>query len=99
MPVGRMDIVESKAHEQKDSDDLQGNHHVVCFRRFPNPANEDASQEHDDNECRPVEPEMPAGRVEGFTLQILESAWQVGRRKPSQVRMNTKPIKQGDDVS
>ena len=77
---------------------FSSDHDVVGVRGFANAANEDDGEQHHDDEGRPVEAEVPAGAVEWVALEVGEARRKVCGSNPTQIRVNTEPIEQVDDV-
>ena len=98
MPICWMNKTGREADKHKDGDDFEQHHNVVGARRFLDAANQDNREQHDDDECRPIETEMPAGSIQHISLKILKPARQVRGRNPFGIGMHAKPIKQIDDM-
>src|SRR6266576_6079168 len=88
----------SEADEHEDGDNLEKDHHVIRFSRFANPAHKNNSEQHDDQKRRPVEAEMPAGRIKFIAGKITQAAREVRGGNPSRVRMHAEPIQQTDNM-
>ena len=98
MPIRGVDEARGETDEHQDGENFQHHHHVVRFGRFADPADENHGEQHDDDECRPVETEMPAGIVECVALQVAEARGEIGGRDPAQAGMDAKPVEQVDNV-
>src|ERR1700732_3939024 len=98
MPIAGMDKMQTKSHENQDSDDLQHHHNVVGFGGFANSAHQYDGEQHHDNERRPVETEMPAGTVKWVALQVTQAARKVSRDDPAHGWVNAEPVQKIDYV-
>src|SRR5713101_10055131 len=94
MPVGGVDQARGKANEDEDGNNLQRHHYVVGSSGLTDAADENDCEQHDDDESRPVEAEVPSGRVERIALQIAEPGWEVGGRNPAQAGIDAEPVEQ-----
>ena len=52
---------EANGDEDQDGDDLQQHHDVVGLRGFADAANENDGEDHDNDERRQIESEVPPG--------------------------------------
>ena len=98
MPVGGMNEAATPTKmKTRMADDLQQHHDVVGLGRFADAAHQHHGQQHDDEERRDVEAEVPAGRVEHrCRARSLRPRGQVGGRDPSQGGMDAEPVEQID---
>src|SRR5260370_60768 len=87
MPVRGMNEARGKADEHEDSDDFEENHDVVGFGGLANAAHQDHRKQHDDDERRPVEAQMPAGGIEQVSLQVHQAAKEVRVIDPANTGM------------
>ena len=88
----------AKTDKYDDGGNLEQDHHVIRFSRFANPAHKNNSEQHDDQKRRPIEAEMPPGRIKFIAGKIAHAAREVRGGNPSRVRMHAKPVKQADNM-
>src|ERR1700735_2002590 len=93
-----MNEMQSEADENKNGDDLQQDHYVICFGGFADPAYENDGEQHNDDQGGKVKSEMPTGAVKRVSLQVSQAARKIGWNDPAKRRMNAKPIQQIDHV-
>ena len=98
MIVRGMDEFECKSHEHQNGNYFQKHHDVVRSRRLFDAAHQNHRQQHHDDEGGPVKPKMPARRVERVSLQVAQSAGEIGRRNPSRIGVQPEPIEQAHHV-
>ena len=98
MVVARMDEVQADEDEGEDRDELDEHHDVVGACGLADAAHEDDRQKNDDEECRNVETEVPAGSVDDVAGEIGETLRQVRRREPLRAERDAEPIEQVDEV-
>ena len=93
-----MNETRREADEHENGDDLEKHHDVVGFGGFANPADQNYTEQHDDDESRPIEAEVPTGTVEHVAGEVAESAGQVRGRNPSRIGVDAKPVEKIDHV-
>src|ERR1700753_1397896 len=98
MPVRWMNEARRESDENEDGDDLDQHHDVVGLGGLTNASHENHGEDHHDDECGPVEAEVPSGRVERVALKVAEAAGQVGGSNPAETRVDAEPIQEIDDV-
>src|SRR5882762_6227204 len=81
----------AKTDEYDDGGNLEQDHHVIRFSRFANPAHKNNSEQHDDQKRRPIEAEMPSGRIKFIAGKIAHAAREVRGGNPSRVRTRAEP--------
>ena len=70
MIVSTLDETRAGDNEGENRGDLQQHHDVVGFSRLANPTHEHNSNDHHDQECRNVEPEVPSWLIDKVPCQI-----------------------------
>ncbi len=92
MPVRSVNEARCECDERQNGDDFNQHHDVVGFRGLADSADQNHGEQHDDDERRPVEAEMPTGTVKHVAGEIGEAARQICRRDPFRIRMNAEPV-------
>src|SRR5207244_7175367 len=95
MVVGWMSETRCETDEHENGDDLEKHHDVVGFGGFANPADQNYSEQHNDDESRPIEADVPTGTVEHVAGEVTEAAGQVRGRNASRAGARANTIEKG----
>ncbi len=99
MPVGRMNEADDGEDEDEDGDEFEAHHHIVGRGRLADAAHQDDGEDHDDEKGGDVEAEVPTGRIERLSSQVLQAVGKISGRDPARRGMEPEPVEQVNYMS